>query len=99
LSAKRTLRAITPRSPSVEALQAEHTQRHNITVDSITEMLKADKELARSLNQSTAAVSGSMGLAKLHGLVKDKCQNELSFAGDAALIRPIINVSLARNKS
>jgi hypothetical protein len=68
-------------------------------VDSITEMLKEVREKAQAAGQIGAAVSASMSLAKLHGLVKDESQNELSFAGDAALIRPIINVSLARNNS
>ena len=82
----------------LEELQAEAAVRHNITVDSITEMLKEDREKAHAAGQIGAAVSASMGLAKLHGLVKDKSQNELTFAGDA-LIKPIINVSLTRDKS
>ena len=58
--------------PRVEQLQTAHTQRHNITVGSITQMLKDDRELARSLNQPAAAVSASMGLAKLHGLIIER---------------------------
>jgi phage terminase small subunit len=46
--------------PRVQQLQAGHARRHNIMVDSITEMLKADRELARSLNQPAVAVSASM---------------------------------------
>jgi len=56
----------------LEALQAEAAQRHNITVDSITEMLKEDREKAHAAGQIGAAVSASMGLAKLHGLIVDK---------------------------
>jgi phage terminase small subunit len=58
----------------VSGLQSEHAARHDITVDSITAMLKADRELARSLDQPSAAVSATMGLAKLHGLVVDKAK-------------------------
>lgn len=56
----------------VERLQLKHQKRHEITVDSITEMLKADRELARSNAQSGAAVTAVMGLAKLHGLIVEK---------------------------
>ena len=56
----------------VQQLQAKHQKRHEITVDTITEMLKADRDLARQNAQTGAAVSASMGLAKLHGLVVEK---------------------------
>ena len=56
----------------VERLQLKHQKRHEITVDSITEMLKADRELARQNAQSGAAVTAAMGLAKLHGLIVEK---------------------------
>ena len=56
----------------VSQLQAKHQERHEITVDTITEMLKADRELARTNTQSGAAVAASMGLAKLHGLIVEK---------------------------
>lgn len=57
---------------TVERLQLKHQKRHEITVDSITEMLKADRELARENAQSGAAVTAAMGLAKLHGLIVEK---------------------------
>lgn len=56
--------------------QAEARQRHEITLESITEMLKADRELARTEKQSSAAIQAAMGLAKLHGLVVDKSENK-----------------------
>ena len=56
----------------VERLQLKHQKRHEITVDSITEMLKADRQLARDNAQSGAAVTAAMGLAKLHGLIVEK---------------------------
>lgn len=56
----------------VSQLQAKHQKRHDITVDSITEMLKEDRALARQNAQTGAAVSASMGLAKLHGLIVEK---------------------------
>jgi phage terminase small subunit len=57
---------------TVERLQLKHQKRHDVTVDSITEMLKADRELARRNAQSGAAVTAAMGLAKLHGLIVEK---------------------------
>src|SRR5688572_29783725 len=51
----------------VQQLQAKHAKRHDITIDRITEMLLEDRELARANTQSGAAVSASMGLAKIHG--------------------------------
>ena len=57
---------------TVERLQLKHQKRHDVTVDSITEMLKADRELARQNAQSGAAVTAAMGLAKLHGLIVEK---------------------------
>lgn len=56
----------------VQELQSAAAEKHKITVDTITEMLKEDRELARTNAQSGAAVSASMGLAKLHGLIVEK---------------------------
>ncbi len=58
----------------LEELQKRAQKRHDITIDTLTEMLKADRELARELEQSSAAVSAVMGLAKIHGLILDKAQ-------------------------
>ena len=45
-----------------------------VTLESITEMLREDRELARQNNQVGAAVAAAMGIAKLHGLVIDKAE-------------------------
>jgi phage terminase small subunit len=70
----------------LEQLQAEAAARHNITVDSITEMLKEDREKAHAAGQIGAAVSASMGLAKLHGLIVDKAEVKRTDSGDIASI-------------
>lgn len=62
----------------VEALQVKHAKRHDVTVDSITAMLKEDRELARKNDQASAAVSAAMGLAKLHGLIIDRSKVDLT---------------------
>ena len=68
---------------TVEALQAKHAKRHDITVDRITEMLLEDRTIARSNDQPAAAVSAAMGIAKLHGLIIDKSKVELATHEDA----------------
>lgn len=57
--------------------------RHEMTVDGITEMLREDRELARDNSQGSAAVTASMGLAKLHGLIveKKKIEGNLTIEG------------------
>jgi phage terminase small subunit len=57
---------------TLERLRVEHAQRHNVTVGSITAMLQEDRKKAHAAGQIGAAVSASMGLAKLHGLIIDR---------------------------
>ena len=60
-------------STRVEALQAEHQERHNITVDGLTEELEQARILAMADPKGAgAAVTAIMGKAKLHGLVMDR---------------------------
>jgi hypothetical protein len=53
-------------------LQAGAARKHEINVDKLTEMLVADRELARAEGQASAAVSAVTTLAKLHGLLIDR---------------------------
>ena len=53
-------------------LQQAAQKRHNVTIDTITEMLKEDRDFAKDVGQAGAKVSATMGLAKLHGLITDK---------------------------
>ena len=53
-------------------LQEEHRERHKVTVDSITEELNESRTLATADKQHSAAITASMGKAKLHGLVVDR---------------------------
>lgn len=52
-------------------LQEEHRQRHNVTVDSLTEELDSAKDLAKDEKQPAAMTGAIMGKAKLHGLITD----------------------------
>lgn len=54
----------------VEALQAEHQQRHNVTLDSLTKELDEMKLFAVDKEQPSAAISAVMGKAKIHGFDK-----------------------------
>jgi phage terminase small subunit len=77
-------------------LQRMSAERHDITIETITNMLKEDRDLARQNAQSSAAVSAVMGLAKVHGLIVDK--NEITGKDGQALV-PVLNVTIARDQS
>lgn len=62
----------------VEELQGEALERHNMTVDSIAELLMEDRDFARENGTPAAAVTASMGLAKLYGLLADKVEHSVS---------------------
>jgi phage terminase small subunit len=80
----------------LEQLQVEAAKRHGTTIDSLTSELEAARDGAMGTGQFSAAVSATMGKAKLRGLVKDKVANE--FAGaDGQPVTPIINVSLFKS--
>ena len=53
-------------------LQAIHRQRHTITIDDILQELEQSRLLALENIQCSAAISATMGKAKLLGLVVDK---------------------------
>lgn len=59
-------------APRVAELRAAHRERHNVTVDSITQELEEARSLAKLKEQTASMVSASMGKAKLHGLIEDK---------------------------
>jgi phage terminase small subunit len=56
----------------VGELKAEHAARHEITVETIRDMLMQDRDFARDLETPAAAISATMGLAKLYGHLTDK---------------------------
>jgi phage terminase small subunit len=58
----------------VAEIKEHHAQRHDVTVDDIRQMLLADREFARELETPAAAVSATMGLAKLYGHLRDKVE-------------------------
>ena len=61
-------------SLTVEKWQEEHRDRHRVTVDSLTAELEEARSLALQVDQPSAAVSATMGKAKLHGHLVDKAE-------------------------
>ena len=63
----------------LNALRAEHAERHEMTVDRISDMLIADRTLAHEIKAPGAAVAASMGLAKLHGRLRETVDFKLGY--------------------
>ena len=57
-------------------LQAEHRERHKVTVDQLTDQLEKARQVAMDARNAAAAVQAIMGKAKLHGLLVDRTQIE-----------------------
>lgn len=63
-------------APMVEKLQQEHRERHSVTIDMLTAELDEARQLAlKDEKGASAAVSATMGKAKLHGLLVDKAEH------------------------
>lgn len=60
----------------VEQLQAEHKERHDVTVDSLCSELEESRLKAMETGQCGSAVSATLGKAKLHGLGVEKRENK-----------------------
>ena len=54
----------------VAELQAEQAKLHAVTIESLTEQLREDRQLAYSVKNPSAAVAAVMGMARLNGLDK-----------------------------
>lgn len=59
-------------------LQGEALERHEMTVDGIAALLMDDRDFAREGEAPSAAVSATLGLAKLYGLMVDKLDHRSS---------------------
>ena len=68
------LLAIVSIKQAVEAGEAEHAARCDVTVDTIKQMMDEDRVLANQLGQVGPAVTTTMNMAKLFGLITDKAQ-------------------------
>ena len=64
----------------LDELRAEHKKRHEITVDTLVAELEEARKLAFETDKAAAAVSATMGKAKLLGLVVDKQETAITQA-------------------
>ena len=62
----------------VDELFAEHRERIDVTVDSLTDLLIGDRKLAHDNKQAGAAVSASEKLAKLHGFMSERLKVDVN---------------------
>ena len=69
----------------VKELKSGHTKRHELTIDDLVKQLEEARQVALGLEnpQCSAAISATMGTAKLLGLVVDK--NETTGANGGAI--------------
>lgn len=65
----------------IAELQERAAERVFVTVADIAKQLDEDREFARTLKQSAAAVSATMGKAKVLGLLEDKSKVDITTAG------------------
>ncbi len=69
-------------------LQQEHRERHNVTIDTITNELDDARDLAKDEKQAAAMTGAIMGKAKIHGLVTDKSKIDHT-SSDGSMSHPL----------
>ena len=69
----------------LDELQVAHQERHNVTIDSLTDELETARTIAVAEKQPSASVSATMGKAKLHGLLVDKIAADVAISHEDAL--------------
>ncbi len=78
---------------AIAAEQARLRRRNNVTIGSMTEEMRENRDLAVANGQAAAAQQASMGIAKLHGLLIDRAEvkttNDMTLAQVRARIKEI----------
>ena len=59
----------------INELRGSHQQRHEITIDVLSAQLDEDRQFARQSGNSAAAVSATMGKARLFGFLNNRPEN------------------------
>ena len=61
-------------STRIKELKSGHVKRHELTIDDLVKQLEETRQVALTLEnpQCSAAISATMGTAKLLGLIVDK---------------------------
>lgn len=62
----------------VKEIRNLQLKRHFVTVESITDELEEARSLAMQIEAPSAAVTASMGKAKLHGLINEKPETQVN---------------------
>lgn len=65
----------------LDELKARAAEKAVVTAADIASQLDEDRAFARELNQAAAAVSASMGKAKVLGLLEDRSKVDITTAG------------------
>jgi phage terminase small subunit len=76
----------------VAELKAHHAERHDMSVDEIAKMLKEDRDFARQCATPAAAVSATMGLAKLYGHLREKVEHTGKDGKDLPAVAPAVAI-------
>lgn len=76
----------------VDELKAQHAERHHVTVDDIAAMLREDRKFARECSTPAAAVSATMGLAKLYGYLREKVEHTGKDGKDLPAAAPAVAI-------
>lgn len=71
-------------SVRVAELRDAHLERHNFTVDDMVRQLDEDRTFARHLEVAAAAITASMGKAKVLGFLTDKIEHHVTLSPEAA---------------
>ena len=74
----------------VEALKAQHRQRHDITVDSLVADLLRIRQAAEADGQLNVARQSVMDVAKLLGLVVDRAEQRVNLAGELTTEKAVL---------
>lgn len=80
----------------IKELKSGHTKRHELTIDDLVKQLEEARKVALTLEnpQCSAAISATMGTAKLLGLIVDK--NEMT-GKDGGAINHSIEVTFVKS--
>lgn len=70
----------------LEELKSELVERHRVTADDIAEMLREDRAFAQKCETPAAAVSATLGLAKLYGLITDRFSGSVTEGGRKTIV-------------
>lgn len=79
-------------SVRVAELKDQHAERHSVSVDDIARLLREDREFARECETPAAAVSATMGLAKLYGHLREKVEHTGKDGKELPAAAPVVAI-------